>query len=201
MLAAAAQSTFAQSPPLLGRDYLQIPQALPPGATVQVTEFFWYACPNCYALEPRLARWAAALPPDVTFHRVPAVPNALWGTAARVYFALDALGVEGRLRAALFDAIHRDGLRITDEPAVTEWVGRHGVDPGAYTAAYHSPAVEARLQEAARLTLDYGIRSLGVPSMLVGRYVTNADMTGSPGALLAVSDYLIGLARSELQSR
>src|SRR6185369_3754816 len=66
----------AQSGPTKGRDYLEVPQFQPAGNTVQVIEFFWYACPNCYALEPRLARWAAALPADVTFRRVPAVPNA-----------------------------------------------------------------------------------------------------------------------------
>lgn len=190
----------AQSGPTKGRDYLEVPQFQPAGNTVQVIEFFWYACPNCYALEPRLARWAAALPADVTFRRVPAVPNAQWGVAARVYFALEALGEERRLRGALFDAIHRQGLRITDEDAVQAWVALHGVNARDYAAAYRSFAVENQLEGAIRMTRDYGIQSLGVPTLLVGRYITNADMTGSPRALLDMSDHLIGLARRDLQA-
>src|SRR5262249_45237413 len=128
--------TAAHADPVKGRDYLEAPQFQPAGNAVLVTEFFWYACPNCYALEPVVARWAAALPADVRFQRVPAVPNAQWGVAARVYFTLEALGEERRLRRALFDAIHQQGLRITDEEAVTAWMELHGVNARDYSAAY-----------------------------------------------------------------
>ena len=34
---------------------------------IDVLEFFWYACPHCYAFEPSLERWRSGLPADVVF--------------------------------------------------------------------------------------------------------------------------------------
>lgn len=61
--------------PAEGKDYLRLarPASLPASAAgkVVVTEFFWYGCPHCYALEPAIEPWIRTLPADVQFRLVP----------------------------------------------------------------------------------------------------------------------------------
>ena len=86
---------------------------------IEVVEFFWYECPHCYALEPYLEAWVKKLPKDVEFRRVPATFNDRWNISARVYYALEAMGLIDKLHRPLMDAIHKDRLRITDERQLT----------------------------------------------------------------------------------
>ena len=156
-------------------------------------EFFWYGCPHCYALEPLIEPWAKKLPKEAVFKLVPAVFNEQWGVAARVYYALDAIGEEQRVRAALFDAIHKDNLRITSESAVEAWLGKQGVSVDKYKAAYRSFGVESRLRRATQMTQAYRID--GVPSFAVqGRYVTSATQNPNRQQLLSVTAELVDVA-------
>ena len=61
---------------------------------IEVVELFWYGCPHCYQLEPRLEKWATELPNDVKFVRMPAVMGRGWELHARAYYAAALLGVE-----------------------------------------------------------------------------------------------------------
>lgn len=198
LLAAAVAltgSALAQTP-AKGTNYIELspPQPTESSGKIEVIEFFWYGCPHCYALEPLVEPWAKKLPKDVVFKQVPAVFNDQWGVAARVYYALDAINEETRVRSALFDAIHKEGLRITSESAVEEWLGKKGVSVEKYKAAYKSFGVESRVRRASQMTQAY--RLDGVPTFAVqGRYVASASLNGDRQQLLSVTDYLIGEAR------
>ena len=184
--------------PVKGVAYTELspPQPTETSGKVEVIEFFWYGCPHCYAIEPLIEPWMKKLPKDAVFKRVPAVFNEQWGVAARVYYALDAIGEEERVRAALFDAIHKENLRITSESAVEEWLAKKGVSVEKYKAVYKSFAVETRLRRAAQMTQSYKID--GVPSFAVqGRYVASASQNTDRQRLLEVTNYLVGEARKE----
>jgi thiol:disulfide interchange protein DsbA len=131
----------------------------------------------------------------VRFHRIPAMFNEEYAQGARAFYALEAIGEEERLHKALFDAVHTGSrLRVGNEAAVTEWLGKHGVDTKKFATAYRSFAVEGKLKRAAQLTQAYKID--GVPSMAVeGKYVVNTDHIKSFEDLLATTDYLIELSR------
>ena len=108
--------------------------------------------------------------------------------------SLDAIGEEERVRAALFDAIHKENLRITSESAVEEWLGKKGVSIDKYKAAYKSFGVESRLRRATQMTQSYKID--GVPTFAVqGRFVISATLNNEPRQLLSVTDSLVGEAR------
>jgi thiol:disulfide interchange protein DsbA len=65
------------------------------------------------------------------------------------------------------------------------------VDGPAFAAAFDSPRVDERLQQALALAREYGIDA--TPSLVVaGRYKTNPAMAGS--TLFAVVDELVGEA-------
>jgi thiol:disulfide interchange protein DsbA len=55
--------------PVEGRDYAAIakPVATAGDGRIEVLEFFWYGCPHCFALEPKLQPWITRQPADVAF--------------------------------------------------------------------------------------------------------------------------------------
>lgn len=191
---AMLQLAQAQAP-ARNAPYLELnpPQPTESAGKIEVIEFFWYGCPHCYAFEPVLNPWIKKLPKDVVFRRVPAIFNEQWGVAARVFYTLEAIGEEARLHTALFDAIHKENLRITDESAMLAWAGKNGVDVEKYKAAYRSFGVESRLKRAQQMTNAYRID--GVPSMAVqGRYVLSASVISDRQELLNATDQAIRLA-------
>ena len=198
-LAMVMAAGFAQAQPALGVEYAELSAAQPvesPGK-IEVLEFFSYLCPHCYAFEAPLKPWVKKLPKDVQFRRVPAMFSDDYAQAARAYYALEAIGELERLHSALFDAVHTGTrLRITNEAALTEWMGKQGIDTKKFTAAYRSFSVESKLKRAAQLTQTYKID--GVPSMAVnGKYVVITDNMKSEEQLLSVADYLVERARKD----
>jgi len=190
-------AAFAQGPQP-GVDYVELkqPQAVDSGSKIEVLEFFWYNCPHCYALEPTLEPWVKKLPKDAQFKRVPAIFNDQWALAGRAYYALEATGDVERVHRALFDAIHKDGLKITDEKALSEWLGKKGVDAAKFSAAYRSFAVESKLKRALQLTQSYQLQ--GVPALAVqGKYVVSAGTHGNAAAMLATTEFLIAKAQAD----
>jgi len=190
---------FAQAQPTAGVEYREIstPQPTDTAGKIEALEFFSYLCPHCYNLEPLLDPWVKKLPKDAQFRRVPAMFNNDYAQAARAYYALEAIGEAQRLHRPLFDAVQqRAKLKITDEAALTAWMGRQGVDTKTFAAAYRSFSVEGKLKRAAQLTQAYKID--GVPSMAVnGKYVVITDNIKSLEQLLGISDYLIERSRKE----
>jgi thiol:disulfide interchange protein DsbA len=162
---------------------------------LEVIEFFWFGCPHCYHFEPVLNPWVKKLPKDVQFRRVPAMFNEEYAQGARAYYALEAIGEESRLHKALFDAVHTGSrLRVADEAALTEWLGKQGVDTKKFAAAYRSFGVEGKLKRATQLTQAYKIE--GVPALAVnGRFVVITDNIKSFEQMVEVADYLLDQSR------
>jgi thiol:disulfide interchange protein DsbA len=198
---AIAVPAFAQRAPEEGMDYfvLNPPQATESPGKIEVTEFFWYRCPHCYALEPQLASWLKQLPKDAQFKRVPAVFNDDWAVDARIFYTLEALGQEERLHKALFDAIHQQGgVRLKGEAYAkwaAEWLAKQGVDAKKYDEAFRSFSVSSKVRRASQLTAAYKFD--GVPAIAVqGRYIVNASST-----MLSVTDYLIAQSRKTASAK
>jgi thiol:disulfide interchange protein DsbA len=187
--AATAQQPFTELSPPLATDA--------PGK-IEVIEFFWYECPHCYELEPVLEKWVAKLPKDVEFRRVPATFNERWNISARVFYALESMGLLAKLHKPLFDAIHKDRLRVTDDRQLTDWLQRQGVDIAKFQAAYRSFAVESKLKRTQALVAQAKID--GVPALLIdGRYLVAAGGTvGTHERMVAIADGLIEQSRKSM---
>lgn len=182
-----------------GGNYIAItPQATQARSGVEVTEFFWYGCPHCYALDPVLNKWLKKLSGDVNFRRVPALfPSGKWAPGAKLFFALEAIGEETRVHSDLFEAIHTDALNYTDEAEMADWLAKKGVDRAKFSAAYNSAAVQGKLNRAQEVTLAHSVR--GVPTVVVGgKYLTSNTMAGSDEALPGVIEQLISKLRADL---
>jgi len=198
---ALAFAASAQSSPVEGVDYIELkpPQSTDSSGKIEVIEFFWYRCPHCYSLEPDLQAWVKRLPRDVQFKRVPGILNDDWGTDARIFYTLEALGEIERLHRPLFDAIHQQGgVRLHGDAFAkwtADWLAKPKVDMAKYDAAFRSFTADSKLRRAAQMGRDYRLE--GVPTFTVqGRYLVIAST--SRRAMLATADFLIGETRKQL---
>jgi len=189
--AAAATTAPAVSPWVSGQNYIQLVPAQPtsaPAGQVEVLEFFWYACPHCYALDPLIEAWRKTKPAYISFQRVPVVWAPGHRALARLFYALDSIGKLDELHTAIFKEIHVNNDPLVDlnnddaqsERIQTAFVVKHGVSEAAFKAAYHSFSVESALQRAEELGLRYKVS--GVPTFVVnGKYITDVGMAGAGG--------------------
>jgi thiol:disulfide interchange protein DsbA len=173
---------------------------------IEVTEFFWYGCGHCFNMEPILQKWLKTLPKDVTFRRIPAVfpdksgaPGA-WAPLARLYYALDAMGILDKLHGEVFDAVHIDRVNLNDPRVLGEWATSKGIDKQKLMDAMSSFAVQGKVVRSIQLSGEYGVN--GVPALFVnGRYALQAGEAGSHEEVVAILDKLIDKARKERNTK
>lgn len=181
-----------------GIDYttLDAPVDTQSGDNIEVIEFFLYSCPHCYAFDPHIQTWAAQLPEDVTFRRVPVTFGAAGPVYARVFYTAKALGVLHKLHADVFAAIHDHGKSLLKPDAIRAFFVAHGVDGKAFDKIFNSQAISDKIKAARSLMRAYRVTS--VPSLGInGRYWVNARQAGSHKAMLDIASFLIQKERRQ----
>ncbi len=189
----------AQAQLVAGRDYTVIepPQPTDNPSTIEVVEFFSYACPHCNDLNPMIHKWAAKLPPDVVFKRVPVSFNPFYELMARLFYSLETTGDLARLDEPLFNAIHVKGLKLINEKSITEWATSQGVDALKFGEAWKSFNVNSKTKRADQMARNFRIQ--GVPAIAVdGRYLVGGKNLQE---LLALTDKVIDKRRTERSSK
>jgi len=138
ILAAVASTVAAAAPaaaanltaPTLwqeGVNYTRLVPAQPtavPAGQVEVLEFFWYACPHCYAIDPLVESWKKTKPTYISFSRVHVTWSEGHRSLARLYYTLESLGKLDQLHSEVFKEIHVNGDPLvasdTNDVAATE---------------------------------------------------------------------------------
>ncbi len=195
--AAAATVTNAGDAWTEGVNYTRLVPAQPtnaPAGQVEVLEFFWYACPHCYAIDPLVESWKKTKPPYVTFTPVHVMWNDAHRSLARMHYALESMGKLDQIHPEIFKAIHLGGNMLvakdpTDtaesEKIQTAFVQKFGISADSFKKAYHSFGVETNLQRADELVQRY--RVAGVPTFVVnGKFVADVATAGGPERLLSL---------------
>jgi thiol:disulfide interchange protein DsbA len=183
-------------------DHARIEPAQPvnSGDKIEVIEFFWYGCPHCADMHPRLEAWALRQPADVALRYQAAAFRPSWETGARIHFVLEAMGETARLSGAVFEATQLDGLDFKDDAVWFEWAASHGLDRQRVVELYRSPEAQRQVALAGEVGDRYQLR--GVPALVVdGRYLTSNSFTGSADDTLVVLDKLVAKAREERARR
>lgn len=182
--------------PVEGTDYVKVspPLAVPPGK-IDLIEFFWYGCPHCNAFEPALEAWAAKLPADVAFRRVPvAFREEPFVPHQKIYYALEAMNQVPQMHKKVFAAIHVERQRLDKPDDIAAFMGKNGIDSKKFLDAYNSFGVQTKAKQAAQLADAFKID--GVPSLGIhGRYFTSGTLAGTPERSLLVTDYLVDKVR------
>jgi thiol:disulfide interchange protein DsbA len=181
-----------------GRDFRPItPPLASPKDKIEVIEFFSYGCNHCSDFHPMISQWAAKLPKDVSFRRVPVSFNRPeWARLSRIYFALDATGDLAKLDAAVFIAIHEQRIAFKTDDAVVSWAAGKGADAKKLKDAMESFSMQSKVQRADQDAT--AARISGVPSLAVdGKFLLNNEAASNYDELLKLLDNVIAKARKE----
>ena len=171
-----------------------VPLATPPG-TVDVVEFFSFACPHCFAFEAPLEAWLARKAPDIRFRRSPVPFLQNFRNFQRLYVALETLGLADTLPRRVFDAVHEQHLRLDTPGDIAAFMARNGVDAERFMAVFAAPDTDARVALADALFHASGAGS--VPMLMVqGRFLTSPFMARGRERALAVVDGLAAEVRA-----
>ena len=188
-VAAAVPERFQE-----GRQYQLLTAAQPTSAApgeVEVVEIFWYGCAHCYSLEPHVKAWLENGPPDATkFVRMHAALGRAWQVHARLYYTVQALGLEDQVHEAIFREIHVNRNPLNTEERMIQFFAQYGVDEAAFLEAWNSFAVQTQLRRADTQIRRFRVTS--VPTVVVnGKYVTDVGMAGGRRQLFEVIDFLV----------
>jgi thiol:disulfide interchange protein DsbA len=184
-------------PPTEGNDYLLLDKPAPVEAAadkVEVVEFFWYSCPHCNVFEPQFDAWAKKAPKDVSVRRVPVSFRPDFEPQQRLFYVLEALGKVDALHKKVFYAIHVEKQALNTAELVIAWAEKQGLNKAKFSELYNSFPVNLKARKATQLQDAFKVD--GVPALgVAGRYYTSGTLAGTMERALAVTDYLITLAR------
>ena len=181
-----------------GKEYVRSNAAAPLQSSdkIEVLEFFSYGGMHSQQLEPYLSAWLETLPADVQFRRVPVLFATRWLGLAKVYYTLEALGMERTLSREVFAAIQKEDLPLFREQAFLDWAERKGLDRAKVAELYDSQMITGKINKAKALEQAYNIQV--VPAVIVdGKFVTDYERAGTPSRFPVVVDALVVKARAE----
>jgi thiol:disulfide interchange protein DsbA len=189
-----ATAIACNAAPQAGVDYrlIQPPQPVS-GKKIEVIEFFSYNCPHCADFEPALQAWLKRKPKDVEYRSVSLdLGHRQWQPAARLFYALEAMGLTEKYHQKVFDAIHKDGKQLTTDQAVKDWARGAGIDGAKFDQSYDSFTVDTNLKRGLKMGPAYNVT--GTPSIAVnGKYVTGPK--NNYDAFFRMLDELIDMER------
>jgi thiol:disulfide interchange protein DsbA len=212
ILAATAHAT--PQAPVNGTDFKTLEKAQAtdaPAGKVEVTEFFWYSCPHCFALDPALEDWVKKQGNAISFKRVPVMFRPSFVPQQKLYYALEAMGRLGDLHPKVFHAIHAERKPLESDAAITDFIVAQGVDKAKFLEVYNSFGVQTKAKRAAQLQEGYKID--GVPTLAIdGRYMTSPSIVGAGmggsqpepalhAAALQVASFLVDKAAKEQSAK
>jgi thiol:disulfide interchange protein DsbA len=142
---------------------------------IEVGELFMYGCPHCFTLDPALTAWAAELPPEVRFVRIPAIFNRAAQLHAQLYYTAELLAANGALQdfeqfhTAVFTEFHRRNNRLVTVDSIERLFTRFGVSNEDFDKTWNSFPVNQKMRVAGDLARRYNVAS--VPAIVVnGKY-------------------------------
>ncbi|MET3132271.1 thiol:disulfide interchange protein DsbA [Oxalobacteraceae bacterium GrIS 1.11] len=206
---AAAAALASPQDPKNGVEYKTLPTAQPTasGKKIEVTEFFAYYCPHCYAFEAELSAWVKKQGDTIVFKRVHVERDASVAPQQRLFFTLEALGLTEQYHLKVFQAMHVQHNRLASDAAVLEFAEKQGIDAKKFSETYSSLGIDGRIRHANAMMAAYKVDSW--PMLAVdGRFITSPAMADEAvkaakteaqlhSQALAVMDFLVAKAKAE----
>ena len=167
--------------------------------TIEVMEFFSYACVHCYNFDPILVDWVQEQGEAINFIQTPAVASESWRLLGRNFLTYQELGEQDKYHMPFFRAVH-DARRVFLNPeSLSEFYAQQGGEEEAYLSAFNSAAVASALSKADRMARRLKVSA--VPSIVIqGKYLVRTSGSVGPKRMLDVMDYLIAKERSDREN-
>ena len=208
LLGLAGASAFAATP-ANGNEYMTLPAAQPTasGNKIEVTEFFAYYCPHCNVFEPLLSAWVKKQGNNIVFKRVHVASDPRVAPQQRLYYTLESMGLAEQYHTKVFDAIHKDHLKLQSDDEVFDWAAKAGIDRAAFIGAYRSFGIPSKLRRAESMMGEYKIDHWPMVA-IDGKYTTSPSMANKNAPqnmtevqqqehALQVMDFLVAKAKAD----
>ena len=164
-------------------------------STPEITSFFSFYCQHCYQFsQSEIPKIKAGLPEGVSFKQVQvaAVGGKIGEDMSKAYAIAQLLHVDDVMEAALFQAVHEEGVRFTGLDDIKSVFVRNGVNADDFDAAAHSFMVSSKVAQMDRAVSDANI--VGVPTLIVnGKYRVETGAIKSYDEMRKLTYYLTGL--------
>jgi thiol:disulfide interchange protein DsbA len=192
MVMFVSATSLAEEP---GKDYTLLnPEQLASTDQVEVVEFFSYECGKCFVMNQSIAQWYSTAGGDVGLIRVPVIFNDSMA-AARLYYALQSLGLADKLHGEIYQQVQIRNLHLaevlSDKMGRQTYINALAVDPGKFEDAWNSTEVERRLADSENILQRYQIGE--IPSLVVDGKYRIAGLT--PDRTMQVLRDLVQLVR------
>lgn len=160
-----------------GTHYRIINGTRKPTRTVEVVEYFSYACVHCRNFDPMIKDWINTLPEGSSFRRVHISYSPELELLARTYIVLESQGALAENHERIFDAIHDRGRQFLSLEMLTNFVDGFGIDRTTFTDAFNSSTASMTVRKNEREFREASLT--GVPSLVVAnKYVVSAGVGG-----------------------
>ena len=164
---------------------VQPPQATETPGKIEVLEIFWYGCPHCFRLLPKMEAYLKTKEPYVEVRRMPAIFSKSWEIHARAYYTAKVLGVIDEIHTPLFNAIHNNGQKLNTKESLRAFFVKHGVSGEDFDKTFESFAVVTLMRKSLIMQTRYGVR--GTPTVIVnGKYRISGSTAGSFDEMMRV---------------
>lgn len=163
------------------------PQRATPDRT-ELLVFFWYGSPWAAKIDPYLQSWVASgrAPANLRIQYVPMVMGPEWMFGARVFYALEELGMEREITPRLLRAVQAQAVDMSSPVSVQKWLTEQGVSPEAFKKAINSDRVVAKTAALPAIASAYHVRS-SPTFILDGTYHVGASSRMTPERAAAVA--------------
>ncbi len=182
--------------PVAGTDYvaLKTPVQTSNPKKIEVLTFFAYTCPHCYTYEKSVEPWAAQLPNDVVFKRIPVAWSDKTKHFTQTYYALEALNKLDPYHDMMFNAVIKEGREMPDLNSVADYLASNGLNKEEFLKAANSFSTRMNTEKARKTWMAYDID--GTPCNAVnGKYISAPHMVGTREGAIQVMDFLINKER------
>ena len=111
--------------------------------------------------------------------------------SATVFYSLQALNADNVSSALMFETAERNQyIKLTQQENLLTWLEQQGIERNLFLQTYYSEQVKQQVDNAVRLTEDYGVFTF--PYVIIdGKYVLTASTLYNDDYALAVLDFLI----------
>ena len=111
--------------------------------------------------------------------------------SAMVFYSLQALNADNVSSALLFETAEKSQyIKLAQQENLLTWLEQQGIERNRFLQTYSSEQIKQQVDEAIRLTEDYGVFTF--PYVIIdGKYVLTASTLYNDDYALAVLDFLI----------
>ncbi|GHA01038.1 thiol:disulfide interchange protein [Arenicella chitinivorans] len=157
----------------------------------ELTEFFSFSCPGCYAIEPSLERLVENKP-GLTLRRVHAPFGGRNAKHAQKAFVLMVLLGEERNKQVIFDRIHLKRDSFDSDLEVVRYFKELGYAESDVASSLRSFSADAMIRKMNKEVINNQITS--VPTLIwAGKYQINLQALAGQSALTELLGYLSSL--------